>query len=131
MLDSIFLSSYLVFKERFFFRADRQFYSKPSILSTIFTLKFTLDHSLTFLDHAPLWMTLNFGMPRDDLRAQTIRLKHINAAYFQHTLFKNMIHHAIAPLQAHASHDMSYAWEGFVCHIHHVIQDYGRCFMVD
>ena len=29
-----------------------------------FTIKLTLDHSLPLSDHAPLWMALNFGMPK-------------------------------------------------------------------
>ena len=96
-----------------------------------FTLQITLDHSLTISDHALVWLTLNFGMPTNDLHVHTIHLKHIDAAYFQHTIFQNMIQNIIAPLQAHAYHDMSYAWEIFVCCIQHVIQYYGRSYMAD
>lgn len=88
-----------------------------------FTLQITLHHSLTISDYAPVWLTLNFGMSTDDLPIHTIRLMQINAAYFQHTILKNMIQDAIAPPQAHAYHGMSYAWETLVCHIQHVIQD--------
>ena len=56
-----------------------------------FTLQITVYHSLTISDHALVCLTLNFGMPIDDLPLHIIRLMHINAAYFQHTIFKNMI----------------------------------------
>ena len=47
-----------------------------------FTLQITLDHSLTISNHAPVWLTLNLGIPTDDLPVHTIHLKHTNAAYF-------------------------------------------------
>ena len=63
-----------------------------------------MDHSLSLSDHAVVWLTMDFDMPKQDLPAHTIRLKHINAAYFKHASFRHMIQDAIAPLQTHAQY---------------------------
>ena len=70
-------------------------------------------------------------MPKQDLPAHTIQLKHINAAYVKHATFQHMIQDAIAPLQAHAQYDLYYAWDTLVHCMQHVIKVYGGSFMAD
>ena len=69
-------------------------------------------------------------MPKQDLTTQTIWLKHINAPTLNIPLF-NIIHDAIAPLQAHAHYDLPYAWDTYVHHMQHVIKVYGKSFVTD
>ena len=42
-----------------------------------------------------------------------------------------MIKNAIAPMHAHAQHDLSYAYDTFVYCMQHAINTYGRSYMAD
>lgn len=76
-----------------------------------FNAQILIDHSLGLLDHAPLWLNLQIGMPVDDLSFPPSRLLHVNNAYLQHEYFQQMIELAIHPLPLHAQKDISYAWD--------------------
>lgn len=96
-----------------------------------FICHLTVDHSLRLSDHAPLWLTLRFGMPCDDLNPRSSRLLHVKSAYLLHQHFQHMIRAAIHPLFSHAQEDINFAWESFVCRIQAAIKDYGVWYMAE